>query len=289
MLPSVSLTRRAAFIGLLPWAASFAGLASPAAARTSPAVMLGRDAPPDPDPRGYLVSEKFDGVRALWDGRELRFRSGDPVAAPGWFVAGLPAAPLDGELWLGRARFENLLSVVRKARPDDAAWKAVRYLAFDQPNTEGPFADRALRLAGLVRRVGCPWLQAVAQERIEHRADLQHRLQQVLAAGGEGLMLHRADARWQAGRSDALWKLKPRHDAEARVVGHVPGQGRHAGRVGALRVRRDDGSEFLLGSGLSDAQRDHPPPVGAVVTYRYQGFTEAGLPRFASFLRLRAE
>lgn len=278
-------TRRATLIHCL----SLAIPVAPAAARTAPAVMLAHEAPPEPDPRGCLVSEKFDGVRALWDGRTLRFRSGDPVAAPGWFTAGLPSAPLDGELWLGRARFEPLVSIVRKARPEDASWRGVRYLAFDQPATDGPFAERAARLAGLVQRAGCPWLQAVAQERLEHRADLQQRLREVLALGGEGLMLHRADAPWRAGRTEVLLKLKPRHDAEARVVGHVPGQGRHAGRLGALRVRREDGAEFLLGTGFSDAQRDQPPPVGAWVTYRHQGFTEAGLPRFASFLRLRAD
>ena len=281
----MTLTRRAAFIRCI----SLAIPVAPAAARTSPTLMLGQDAPQDPDPRGYLVSEKFDGVRALWDGHALRFRSGDPVAAPGWFTAGLPAAPLDGELWLGRARFEPLLSVVRKARPEEAGWRAVRYLAFDQPATHGPFAERAARLAGLVQRTACPWLQAVAQDRLDHRAEVQQRLRDVLALGGEGLMLHRADALWRAGRTDVLLKLKPRHDAEARAVGHVPGQGRHAGRLGALRVRRDDGAEFLLGTGLSDAQRDQPPHVGAVVTYRHQGFTEAGLPRFASFLRVRTD
>lgn len=281
----MSLTRRSAVFGLLPLAGPFGA----ASARTSPGVMLGRDAPPDPDPRGHLVSEKFDGARALWDGRELRFRSGDPVAAPAWFTAGLPLAPLDGELWLGRARFEPLMSVVRKARPDDREWRAVRYLVFDQPATDGPFAERADRLAGLVRRTACPWLLAVVQERLERRADLQQRLHEVLALGGEGLMLHRADALWTAGRTDSLLKLKARHDAEARVVGHVPGRGRHAGRLGALRVQREDGLEFLLGSGLTDAQRDHPPPVGSVVTYRYQGLTDAGVPRFASFVRLRAD
>ena len=281
----MTLTRRAAFIRCI----SLAIPVAPAAARTSPTLMLGQDAPQDPDPRGYLVSEKFDGVRGLWDGRVLRFRSGDPVAAPGWFTAGLPVAPLDGELWLGRGRFEPLVSIVRKSRPEDAGWRAVRFLAFDQPATDGPFAERAARLAALVLRTGCPWLQTVGQDRLDHRADLQQRLRDVLALGGEGLMLHRADAPWRAGRTDVLLKLKPRHDAEARVIGHVRGQGRHAGRLGALRVRRDDGAEFLLGTGLSDAQRDQPPPVGAVVTYRHQGFTEAGLPRFASFLRLRVD
>jgi DNA ligase-1 len=276
----MSLNRRCALLALA------AGVGA-ARARTAPNVMLAREAPADADPRGWLVSEKFDGVRALWDGRQLRFRSGDTVSAPAWFTAGLPAQALDGELWLDRARFEPLVATVRRARPVDAEWRAVRYLVFDLPAAPGPFGVRAARVQSLVAQQACPWLLGVEQWTIDQPAALQRRLQQVVAAGGEGLMLHRADAPWQAGRSDALLKLKPRHDADAVVTGHVPGQGRHAGRTGALKVRTPDGVDFLLGTGLSDAQRDHPPAVGRVVTFTHRGYTGGGVPRFASFLRLR--
>ncbi|MGJ4749160.1 hypothetical protein ACQV5M_22540, partial [Leptospira sp. SA-E8] len=78
-------------------------------------------------------------------------------------------------------------------------------------------------------------------------------------------------------------------DAEARVLAHLPGQGRHQGRLGALLVQASDGRRFQLGSGLSDALRAAPPPVGTWITYRYRGLTAKGLPRFASFLRVRAD
>ena len=275
------ITRRLALLGLL--ACTQAG-----AARPGLPLMQGREAPADVDPKGFLVSEKFDGVRAVWDGRSLRFRSGHTVSAPGWFIEGLPIAPLDGELWIGRGRFQPLVAAVRRARPDDDEWRTIRYLAFDQPAMSGPFAQRAARLATQVGRHGCPWLAAVEQLRVDSQAALQHRLRQVVNAGGEGLMLHRADALWHAGRSDDLLKLKPRHDAEALVLAHLPGQGRHVGRMGALRVRLDDGTTFALGTGFSDAQRQHPPAVGSVVTFSHRGFTAAGVPRFASFLRLQA-
>ena len=100
-------------------------------------------------------------------------------------------------------------------------------------------------------------------------------------------MLHPADAPHVAGRSPDLLKFKPLLDAEAVVVGHTPGRGRHAGRLGALQVRNAQGIEFLLGTGFSDAERERPPTVGAVVTYTYRGTTAAGVPRFAGFLRLR--
>ncbi|HEX6735585.1 MAG TPA: DNA ligase [Azonexus sp.] len=237
----------------------------------------------------YLVSEKYDGVRALWDGEQLRFRSGQPINAPGWFVDGLPKLALDGELWLGRGRFERLSGIVRREQPVDAEWRQVRYMIFELPGGEGSFRERAERIGSLVVQLGVPWLVAVQQEPVSDQASLQARLASVLKAGGEGLMLHRADAPYETGRSDTLLKLKPWLDAEAVVVAHQPGRGRYIGQLGALRVRRADGREFNLGTGLTDRQRRDPPPLGATVTYRYRELTAGGLPRFASFLRIREE
>lgn len=273
----MGLTRRL-FLG------GMASLAVPASA--APALMLARDADAQVNPAGYLVSEKFDGVRALWDGRALRFRSGLAVNAPSWFLARLPRLPLDGELWLDRGQFDALSGIVRKAVPVDAEWRTLRYQLFDLPGAAEPFSVRASELRALTRAVGWQQLMAVAQDTVADRAELQRRFEAVVDAGGEGLMLHRADARWQPGRSAALLKLKPMHDAEAVVVAHVAGQGRHTGRLGALRLRTPQGHEFVVGTGFSDAQRALPPSEGNTVTYRFRGLTSTGLPRHASFLRV---
>lgn len=237
----------------------------------------------------YLVSEKLDGVRAIWDGEQLRFRSGNLIQAPKWFLDGLPAQPLDGELWLGRGQFERLSGIVRREVPADDEWRQVRYLIFELPGGEGSFRERAERIERLVAQAGVPWLAAVRQEPVTDRASLQARLAAVLKAGGEGLMLHRADAIYESGRSDTLLKLKPWLDAEAIVVGHLPGKGKYVGLLGALRVRLPDGRQFSLGTGFTDEQRRQPPPIGATVTYRYRELTANGLPRFASFVRRRDE
>lgn len=290
MTPVPLLTRRCFVRSLGTLAAASAALGAnhgASAVAPLPRVMLARVAPDDIDPGGFLVSEKLDGVRACWDGRQLWFRSGLPIMAPRWFTDRLPPQPLDGELWLGRGRFEALAAGVRRAAAVDAEWRALRYEVFDLPAAPGPFVERAARLRELVREHGFASLHAVEQHTLPDRVALQRRLAEVLRAGGEGLMLHRADAPWRAGRSDALFKLKSVHDAEAVVVGHVPGRGRHVGRLGALQVRTEGGIEFLLGTGLSDAERDAPPPLGSVVTFAYRGVTASGVPRFASFLRVR--
>jgi DNA ligase-1 len=239
------------------------------------------------DPAAYWVSEKLDGVRAYWDGKQLYFRSGHPVPAPAWFTRDFPKTPLDGELWLGRNTFERLSGVVRKTEPVDAEWRQVRYMLFELPGAEGTFSARKDTLSQLVKQAGIPWLQAVDQFRVADREGLQAKLDSVVAAGGEGLMLHRAEATYAAGRSDDLVKLKPYLDREAKVLAHLPGEGRNTGRLGALLVEDEDGRRFRLGAGFSDAMRENPPQVGSLVTYRYRGLTAKGLPRFPVFLRVR--
>ena len=240
------------------------------------------------DPSLYLVSEKLDGVRAIWDGAALRFRSGRPIAAPAWFLAGLPAQALDGELWLERKRFDRLSGTVRKTNPVDAEWRALRYMVFDAPVSEAPFETRVQLLQSVVQRANQPWLVAMEQTRLASSTGLQTRLQQVAALGGEGLVLHRLDAPWQPGRSEAVRKLKLQPDEEARVVAHVAGKGKFDGQMGALLLEMPSGQRFALGTGFSAADRAHPPAIGAQVTYRYRDRTPQGIPKFASYLRVRA-
>lgn len=261
---------------------------SPQAAAALP-LLLAHEADAGIDPSGWLVSEKLDGVRALWDGVRLRFRGGGEVAAPSWFTQALPSQALDGELWIGRSRFDALSGLVRRASPDDAAWRQVHYNVFEMPGGPRRFDERAAAIADLARRSGAPQWQAVPQFVVASREALSHRLDEVVRGGGEGLMLHRADAPYVTGRSRVLLKLKPVQDADAVVIDHAPGHGRLAGRLGALRVRTEGGVEFLLGTGFSDAQRNAPPPPGSTVTYTYRGLTPQGVPRFASFLRVRPD
>lgn len=261
----------------------------PPAQADAPAMLLAETYAAGVDVSRYLVSEKFDGVRAQWDGRTLRFRGGGTVPAPAWFTAGFPGVPLDGELWLGRNQFDALSGIVRRLEPVDADWHSVHYLVFELPDAPGNFGARYAQLRALIGAAGVPWLQAVEQTRVADHAELMRRLEAVVRAGGEGLMLHRADAPYITGRNDALLKLKPWLDAEAVVVGHVPGKGKYAGLTGALEMEMPDGKRFRLGSGLSDAQRHAPPPVGTRLTYRYLNLTKNGLPRHPRYLRIRED
>ena len=264
------------------------GFSSPTlSAREAPPLLLAASEQGRADVSHYLVSEKLDGVRAFWDGDVLRTRNGNVINAPAWFVAGFPRRPLDGELWIGRGQFERLSATVRRQVPDDAEWRNVRYMIFELPQDHGTFRERVDAMRHVVNEANVSWLQLVEQNEVRDRRALEQRLSAVVKAGGEGLMLHRADAGYVTGRSDVLLKMKPWHDAEATVVGHLEGKGKFRGMLGALRVRTPEGIEFSLGTGLSEALRKNPPPVGTLVTYRYRDLGSNGRPRFASFYRIR--
>jgi len=237
----------------------------------------------------YLISEKIDGVRAFWDGLALRTRSGNTINAPRWFVENFPSHALDGELWIGRGQFDRLSATVRRQTPEDGQWRKVRYLVFELPQAPGSFRERAQALKAIVAASGVPWLQPVEHFELASREALTQKLDEILKLGGEGLMLHRADALYTTGRSDVLLKMKLWNDAEATVIGHQPGRGKYAGMLGALRVRSADGIEFLLGTGLSEADRRDPPPIGTLITFRYRELNSRGIPRFASYHRVRDE
>lgn len=286
-----SRSRRTSLSALLlsPWWAGsvWAKSLGPAPARDKSRVQGSVPWPVGRSPQGFWVSEKLDGVRAVWDGQVLRFRSGRPISAPAWFISALPALALDGELWIARGAFDRLSGVVRQSVPSDEPWRELRYWVFDTPGHSGTFTERMALVQSALAAAQVPWLKPVAQHVVKDAKALQTLLQATVRQGGEGLMLHRADAPWQPGRTEALYKFKPELDEEGLVVGHQAGKGRLKGLTGALLLQTTSGQRFALGSGLSDALRRDPPPVGSWVTYRFSEHTPSGLPRFASFVRVR--
>jgi DNA ligase-1 len=242
----------------------------------------------DVDLAGWWMSEKLDGVRAWWDGSKFISRLGNEFFAPDWFVEGLPETPLDGELWLDRKAFQRTVSIVRRQDRSEH-WKELTYVVFDAPQMEEPFEERIAHLEDFIRRRKPAFAKAHAHERCRNLEHLREELTRIETLGGEGLMLRRPGSRYEAGRSTTLLKVKTFHDAEARVIDYVDGKGRHKGRVGSLVVETPEGVRFSVGTGLSDAMRASPPPLGASITYRFQELSDGGVPRFPSFVGVRSD
>ena len=254
-----------------------------------PALQLAKVYQPGMPLDGYWVSEKLDGVRAYWDGAQLWSKGGNRIAAPEWFTRGYPDQAMEGELWMGRGRFAEVSAAVHRLRPQAQEWRQIRLMLFDLPESRQPFAVRVQEMRALVAASSSYTLEMITQTPATDHDRLMQQLDKVMARGGEGLMLHHGDSVYHAGRSDAVLKVKSYQDAEARVIGHVGGQGKFAGMLGALQVETADGRRFRLGTGFSDAERRDPPPIGSTVTFKYYGLTATGLPRFASFLRVRRD
>jgi len=253
---------------------------------TTPALLLAEKWDNERDLRGWWMSEKLDGVRAYWDGKRFLSRLGNVFHAPDWFSAGLPTVPLDGELWIDRKKFQRTVSVVRRQDKSDH-WKEVRYVLFDAPARDGAFEARLAFCRDLVVKVGQPHILAHPHDRCRNVDHLRAELTRVEALGGEGLMLREPGSKYEHGRSASLLKVKTFHDADARVISHEPGKGKHKGRLGALLVELPNGTRFSVGTGFSDAERSSPPRIGSVITFRYQELSEAGVPRFPSFVAVR--
>lgn len=238
------------------------------------------------DVQQYWISEKLDGVRAYWNGKQLISRGGHIIAAPTWFTASFPSTALDGEIWLGQQRFADTLSAISKNTPVDSEWQQLGYYVFELPNAAGSFTERLSKLQAIVAKQNSAYLKIIPQFRVANKQQLFEKLAELEHRGAEGLMLHHQDALYKTGRTADLLKLKSYLDTEATVIGYRPGKGKYAGMVGALLVKNAAGQEFAIGSGLTDTLRKTPPAIGSTITYRYNGLTKHGLPRFARFLRV---
>ena len=236
---------------------------------------------------GYYVSEKFDGVRAFWTGSSFMTRQGFMITAPDWFTKPLPKHPLDGELWIGHHKFDEMSAIARRLQPRDKDWKKVSYLVFDTPIKNLAFHQRKKQLDLLIGDQSPSWLRQVEHLNFEYKSDLEAFYHAVINNQGEGVMLNVSNATYETGRSKAILKIKPKLDDEALVTGYQEGKGKYKGLMGALWVKHKSGKRFKIGTGFSDQERKFPPALGTIISYQYSGLSKNGLPRFARFLRVR--
>lgn len=237
----------------------------------------------------YWLSEKLDGIRAFWTGKELLTRKGNPIYAPSWFTEQLPDMALDGELWAGRGNFHVVQSTVLDKTPNDKAWQNIQYMLFDLPVGIGDFSKRYYDLESIVTSLDMDHIKLVSQSRVNSETELHLELDKIAAEDGEGLMLRKVSSKYIAGRDHSLVKVKKHQDDEGIVIGYTHGKGKYTGLMGALVVQMSNGTVFKLGSGFTDELRKKPPELGEVITFRYNGTTQSGKPKFARYLRVRVE
>lgn len=237
---------------------------------------------------GWMMSEKLDGIRGYWNGRHLLTRQGRRIHAPGWFIANFPQFALDGELWRDRNDFAFVQATVLDSHPSDD-WRAISYNIFEVPEAAGPFLERLEAAKRWFADHPTPHVHIIEQIVCRGPDHLSAFLASVDALGGEGVIIKDPKLEYEGGRTPSILKVKHFSDMEGTVIAHNPGKGRLAGIMGSVTLRLDSGVEFNLGTGFKDADRRNPPPIGAIVTFKYHGFTHNGIPRFAAFLRVRRD
>ena len=237
---------------------------------------------------GWLMSEKLDGMRAIWDGTTLKSRQGNAIAAPEWFLQALPPFALDGELWTQRGDFEHIISIIRQQSPDER-WHKISYQIFEVPHQQGGLLNRLAILQAYLKQHPSSFVIIIPQTTIESPSHLKTELDKVISLDGEGLVVRKPDIQYHTGRSNHALKVKQYEDTECTVIAHKAGKGKYAGKVGSLHCLLPSGITFYIGSGLSDQQRQYPPKIGSIITFKYYGLTKNNIPRFPVFLRLRKQ
>eukprot|EP00039_Didymoeca_costata_P003886 m.70352 g.70352 ORF g.70352 m.70352 type:complete len:678 (+) comp12124_c0_seq2:98-2131(+) len=247
------------------------------------------------NPTGWWMSEKLDGVRAYWDGKNFYSRNGNIFPAPPYFKNSLPDTPLDGELWAGRGQFQQALSIAKSGSGDMERWKCVSYAVFDAPKLKNAagnyvvFEERMAWLKDNIKPGKTKFASAVVSIKCEGVKHLKEELQKAEDGGAEGLMLRQPKSQYAHGRDKSLLKVKSFHDEEGIVTGYEGGKGKNCGLVGAIWLETPDKRKLKVGTGMTDHDRKNPPKVGAIVTYKYFEVNGSGHPRFPVFVGERKD
>ena len=237
---------------------------------------------------GWVMSEKLDGVRAVWDGHKLLSRKSNRFYPHPDFIKHFPPFPLDGELWSKRNDFEQISSIVTDNN-SSTRWFDLSYHIFEAPHAKGNFFMRMEKVRQWFDHHPNSHVRIVQQIPVFSKKELMDYLKEVEVQGGEGVMVKNPYLPYSPGRNATLLKVKSYDDMEGRVIGYSAGKGKFSGMVGSLHIELENGIRFYLGSGLSTKNRKNPPPLGSIVTFKYYGLTDSGKPRFASFLRIRID
>ena len=236
----------------------------------------------DQNTTGWVMSEKLDGIRAYWDGKQLFSRGGKVIHAPKWFIKDYPSFKLDGELWSKRGDFENISSIVRDKIPSKN-WKQIKHYIFEVPDAKGNLFDRLEK----VKKYENNSIKLLTQIKIKNKKHQNNFLNKVLEEGGEGIVVRDPFQNYINKRTSKALKVKKFHDTECKIIGYTQGKGKFLDSVGAIICQLPNQITFKIGSGMDKNFRKIPPKIGTIITFKYQNITKYGKPRFPVYLRIR--
>lgn len=234
----------------------------------------------DKNVSGWYMSEKLDGVRAYWDGKQLISRGGIIFAPPRFFIKDFPQTKLDGEFWSKRSDFSRISSIVNTHKPTNN-WKHLTYNIFEVPNSSGNLMQR---LAAVKES---KYIKLIKQIKVKDKNHLEEFLKSVEQLGGEGIVVRDGSLDYYASRNNSALKVKSYQDEECKIISYTDGQGKYLGMIGSLVCEMQNKKLLKIGTGLSNKERKNPPKIGTIITFKYYGLTSKGNPRFPVYLRER--
>lgn len=231
----------------------------------------------------WYMSEKLDGIRAYWNGKEFISKNGNKIYAPDWFIKDFPNFELDGELWSKRDDFENIQNIVLDINPT-SKWNEITYNIFEVPNTEGNFDKRLEKIKSWLEKNPNKFIKIIPQKICKNDSELNNYLKELIDKKAEGLIVKNPELNYFTGRNENILKVKKFYDEEGFVIGLNYSKDN---KFKSLKLKLENGVIFNLGGGFSDKQRENPPKIGDIVTFKYYDLTKNNKPKFASFLRVR--
>ncbi len=255
---------------------------------TKPDLFLLKTYDDSKDVVGWVMSEKLDGIRGFWTGKELLTRGGMKLTPPKWFIKNYPPFAIDGELWTKRNDFENISSIIR-SKNSKQRWKSVSHNIFEVPSQSGGLLKRLSVLKEYLRENPNPYLKILPQTVINAKGQVADFLKEVSADKGEGVVVRNPNTLYQTGRLSSALKVKQYLDTECTVLEILPGKGKYQNMMGSVLCQTDSGKKLKIGSGFKDKDRSNPPAIGSKITFKYYGFTKKGSFKYPVYLRVRQE
>lgn len=231
----------------------------------------------------WYMSEKLDGIRAYWDGKQLLSKNGNILHAPIWFTKNLPKFELDGELWTKRNDFESIQNIVLDKKPSKD-WKKITYNIFEVPNTKGNFLKRLERIKTWQKINNNQYLKIITQIQCRDKTHLDAYLNTLISKKAEGIIIKDGSLEYFKGRSRSILKVKKFFDGEAEVIGI---NYKSNDKFKSLILKMKNNIVFNLGNGFTKEEKQRHPKIGDIITFKYYSLTKYGKPKFASFLRIR--
>lgn len=173
--------------------------------------------------KNWVMSEKLDGIRGYWTGKQLLTRKGKKINAPIWFIDNFPNFELDGELWSKREDFENIQSIVMDKEPT-SKWDEISYNIFEVPNANGDFLERLKKAENWFEKHPNSYVKIIKQIEVKNKNHLNEFLEEVISKNGEGIIVKDPSKKYHTGRSPHILKVKKAQDMEGTIVGINKGE-----------------------------------------------------------------